>query len=160
MEYLDEMKINKALVLEFFFVLSRIEFALKVTGYVCGNKAQVKPDWNRFADTIENRFNCESNDELATACRYYLDHPPEKQILKDDMLTWECKQSRQKSNTRTILVLVRRVRNNLFHGGKYNAQNHKEYARNEKLLSYGICILQESVSLIEEVKQAYKSVAV
>ncbi len=153
MSYIDKKDINRCLVFKFFCVLSRMEFALKVTGYVIKNT--VKPDWGKFAGEIKNSFNPKINENLSAACHYYFDYPPKKQVFSNETLGWECQSPTGQSDIENLILLVRRVRNNLFHGGKYNSPNNDENARNEELLRHGICILEESMNLVPEVKQAY-----
>jgi hypothetical protein len=54
MDYLQNVPIDRELVLDFFLRFSRFEFALKITGYACGDDARVDPDWNRFAADIRS----------------------------------------------------------------------------------------------------------
>lgn len=49
--------------------------------------------------------------------------------------------------TKLLIALVRRVRNNLLHGGKYQAALYGETARSEELLRGGLRIL-EAFSLV------------
>ncbi len=56
MSYLDEIAIDRELVLQFFLTFARFEFALKATGYARGNENFVEPDWNAFATSIRDAF--------------------------------------------------------------------------------------------------------
>ncbi len=57
MSYMEYTSINRDLVLDFFLVLSRMEFALKLVGYTNGDEKNVSPDWDSFAkDKVLNRF--------------------------------------------------------------------------------------------------------
>lgn len=62
--------------------------------------------------------------------------------------------------TELLIALVRRVRNNLFHGGKYNSELHEEPARNEELLRGGLLILEECLRVSSAVRQAYNGAAI
>jgi hypothetical protein len=44
----DSFRIDKGLVLEFFGVFSRFEYALKRAGFATGNERRVGPDWDCF----------------------------------------------------------------------------------------------------------------
>jgi hypothetical protein len=44
----DSFRIDKGLVLEFFGVFSRFEYALKRAGFATGNERRVGPDWECF----------------------------------------------------------------------------------------------------------------
>ena len=157
MEYTS---INRDLVLEFFLVLSRMEFALKLAGYANGDEKSVSPDWDGFARDISEAFDSETDQQVAVAFNYYLGHPPHKQVLNNGVLDWKLAFPENGSEVAKALLLVRRVRNNLFHGGKYNAQAHEETARNEELLSMGITLLREAMRVSPEVQQAYEGAAI
>jgi hypothetical protein len=160
MPYIENTLINRDLVLNFFLTLSRLEFALKITGYVRGNEDGVEPDWDRFARDISNSFDIKKNDSLVEAVYYYLGHPPQKQVLIDGSLDWVPAVPNGGSEIQRALILVRRVRNNLFHGGKYNYQRHEETERNEALLSMGITILREVMDSQPRIQAAYQGAAI
>jgi len=156
MPYLEETVINRDLVLGFFLKFSRFEFALKLAGYARGNITRVEPDWIRFAATIKGIFNKNHNPRLAQACEYFLSNPPNQQVRVGGSLGWST-QPPANANTEPelLIALVKRVRNNLFHGGKYNAQMHEETARSERLLSGSLLILEECLRVSPRVKHAY-----
>ena len=156
MPYLEETVLNRDLVLEFFLKFSRFEFALKLAGYARGNINRVEPDWIRFAATIRDLFNRNHNPHLAQACEYFLNNPPNQQVRVRGTLGWST-QPPANANTEPelLIALVKRVRNNLFHGGKYNAQMHEETARSETLLHGSLLILKECLRVSPRVKHAY-----
>lgn len=156
----ESTSINRDLVLEFFLKLSRLEYALKLSGYFTGNENKAKPDWDRFANEISNQFNSASTVELETACTYYLALPPYKQVVTHGNLDWNRAMPEHGSDISKLLVLVRRVRNNLFHGGKYNPQEESETERNTLLLQFGLIILNEALRLSPRVNQAYEQAAI
>jgi hypothetical protein len=142
--YLDETKIDRDLVLEFFLRFARFEFALKASGYANGDHSPVDPAWDRFGRDISVDFDRRRSAELDRACEYYLLHPPNKQVLANGSLAWSTDLPVDRArDTELLVALVRRVRNNLFHGGKYNAGLHEETARSEELLRGGLLILEE-----------------
>lgn len=49
---LDETKIDRESVLEFFLRLARFEFVLKASGYADADDRRVDPAWERFARDI------------------------------------------------------------------------------------------------------------
>ena len=55
MSYLQNIQIDRDLVLEFFFVISRAEFSLKAANYVTDDSGQVKPDWRRYVSELEEQ---------------------------------------------------------------------------------------------------------
>jgi hypothetical protein len=142
MAYLEETNIDQALVLEFFMKFSRFEFALKLTGFARGNENYVEPAWRRFMQHISNSFDKNHTRELEKACEYFLVNPPHQQVLIGNTLGWNRNiPNNTNSEPELIIELVKRVRNNLFHDGKYNAEIHEETARSEELLRNALIIL-------------------
>lgn len=155
MTYIERLHIDRELVLEFFLVFSRIEFSLKLAGFVTGGENSVSPDWGGFIRKVSETFILGDDEEVATAIYYYIGHPPQKQVLKNGSLDWMPVPRQGSSDIEDVLMSVRRVRNNLFHGGKYNAEDHQEVARNEELLRQGILILKSVIREIPSVLEAY-----
>ena len=54
-----------------------------------------------------------------------------------------------------LLRMVRTVRNNLFHGGKYNIEVHEEVERTELLLQNSLTILMACLRLSQEVERQF-----
>jgi len=156
----EHTQLDRELVLDFFLTLSRIEFALKVTKYAKGNTSRAKPDWDKFGRDIKDHFNIKRDEKLEASCNYYLKLPPQKQILKNNKLTWVDAIPEGLSDPELLLVYVRRVRNNLFHGGKYNIQAPDETERNEELLKSGIRIIHEALKCELNVWGAYQQASI
>ena len=113
-----EATLNK-LAIEMFKTFSRFEYALKAAGFHNG-EGKAEPNWRAFSESITEHLKSPNTDELAESIKYIIEQPPNKQIIENNILSW----SEAKPNTNTesdlILLYVRRVRNNLFHGGKFN----------------------------------------
>lgn len=160
MSYTEYTSINRDLVLDFFLALSRMEFALKVSGFTVENITEAKPNWDRFSSSIKESYLNESNPEFLEAVSYYLHNPPAKQVITNGVLDWKHTSNNNLSEIENALLLVRRVRNNLFHGGKYNMQMNEETARNSLLLNHGITILNGVLEYNLQVKNAYEGAAI
>jgi hypothetical protein len=122
---------------------ARMEFALKACGFHNaddnGNSDTAQPNWDRFANSIADCFDPQYSDSLKAACDYILQHPPKKQVIRNGALTWEDKLGTG-SDVVNLLVYVRRVRNNLFHGGKFNGRWF-EPQRSAELMADSIAML-------------------
>ena len=88
------------------------------------------------------------------AIDYFMNHPPKKQIIRDDILTWDETLPGHKSNAELILLLICRVRNNLFHGGKFNDQWF-EPQRSKELMHHALTILRACAQSHNKVSNAY-----
>ena len=55
-----------------------------------------------------------------------------------------------------VLLMVRVVRNNLFHGGKHLPDGEKETGRNETIVRDSLIILEQCSKLHDEVRGRYE----
>ena len=83
-----------------------------------------------------------------------MEHPPKKQVVVNALIDWD--EAAPQTNLRSDLVLiyVRRVRNNLFHGGKFNGRWF-EPQRREVLLRHSLTILRACLAASEDVGRAF-----
>lgn len=115
---LQTLNIPQNLVLEFLATFSRFEYALKKSGYVDGNEKKVSAAWDGFANDVA-KLEAELLGKVLDSCPYLQRHPPKKQVLKDGALHWLERQGTSGSAIGDVLLSVRTVRNNVFHGGKF-----------------------------------------
>lgn len=109
------MSPDRQLAWSFFVLFARTEYALKRCGFL-KNKTTAEADWEAFVREI---FDVPSG--AMTAIAYLGAHPPRKQEQVDGALRWS--DPIQRGDGEHDLVFVCRcistVRNNLFHGGKF-----------------------------------------
>ncbi len=146
------LKINPKLVCNFLALFSRIEYSLKATIiYAQGNSKKVDPNWDKFANNIDKLFlkRIGENKKLKKAVDYIINNPPKKQIINNGKLEFinSSFDNTQKS-TQQIILMVRRVRNNLFHGSKYHINPDN---RDKKLIIYSLRILSECIKLDNDI---------
>lgn len=150
-------EVPKDLLFNFFLNFSKFEFALKTSRFAAGNEKKVSPDWDRFAASLKNIFDKTQNETLTNAINYFLNNPPCKQVLIKDVMSWNASVPNNGiSEIETVLLLIRRVRNNLFHGGKFNSDIHKDKGRTITLLKSSLVILNACLPLAPEVENNYK----
>ncbi|HGS5633700.1 TPA: hypothetical protein ACMDXI_004415 [Vibrio parahaemolyticus] len=140
---------------DFFKLFSRLEYSLKAASFNTGN-GDAKANWSDFAQNIDTQFLGCADEELKKSYSYVLENPPKKQIIENGQIKWSTVEPTSKCQTDLILLYVRRVRNNLFHGGKFNG-NWFEPQRSEELLSSSITILENAREMNEQVKQAFEN---
>ena len=87
--------------------------------------------------------------------------PPQTQVVDEHgELSWKATSTEQEEHCENyVLLLVRVVRNNLFHGGKYPTGVIEDTARNEALLEASITILSHCRTLNHDVHRAFEDVA-
>ena len=146
-EHLDD------LASQLFQVFSRTEYALKASGYNHGDGA-AEANWRKFAQAVESVIANPSSPELKDAIDFMFNAPPKKQVIIGGNIQWEPAEPSSDSRADKLLIYVRRVRNNLFHGGKFNG-HWFEPERSEPLLRHSLVILSACVESVPEVSKAY-----
>jgi hypothetical protein len=152
---------NDELVFQFFGVFSRFEYALKRSGLLMKTE-KAKPDWGTYADKLRGRFAKVQNKAFQDAVTFLLKEPPKTQVATGNNLDFKDTLRGDKHDERYVLDLVKTVRNNLFHGGKYplpNASVTNDALHNNKLLEACLVILNECLSLYAPVKHFYEEEA-
>ena len=125
-------------------MFSRIEYSLKLSGkYALEKRNGVEADWDKFAKDHDTDFDCKRTIHLQKAVKYLLDQPPHKQFLNNGVLNWKPTKKQKIPLFQELILSVRRVRNNLFHGGKFQSMDVKDPGRNSDLLESSIIILNE-----------------
>lgn len=161
----EQTNIDRELLLNFFLTFSRFEYALKASNYFIRPHAttnntlrppDAKPDWVRFAVSLRDTFQKNKNDQLLEACEYIIESPPWKQVIVNNGVAWESPiRPERETDIEFILRMIRCIRNNLFHGGKFNNEAFEQEGRTKKLLECSLIILAEYLSLASDVKAAY-----
>ena len=146
---------------DLFRTFARFEYALKAAGFyqhATPHDDAAKPDWTAFARSVRDALNNPADADLREAVEYILGHPPQKQIIRDETLDWREALPPTTPGDRAdlVLMLVRRVRNNLFHGGKFSAQWF-DPTRSEQLLRHSLTILRGCLEASPTVHGAYRN---
>jgi len=146
---------NLSDVVKFFLIFSRFEYALKEAGFL--KNAKAKPAWDSFSDKINGYLPSRKNeyDEFRNAIDYLNNCPPRIQIVKHGtkLLDWKCYKP-QGNEARVLTEYIRRIRNNLFYGGKIPF----DPTRDSKLIKSATTILKHFLELdaASTVKRYYK----
>ncbi len=83
--------------------------------------------------------------------------PPGTQVASETDLDFKPTiQGNGEHHENFVLRLVRTIRNNLFHGGKYPLRPVDDDARNPRLLEAGITVLEQCLDLSERVRETFK----
>ena len=159
-------ELDRDLVLGFFWKFSVFECALKREGFLRpGPKNGAEPNWDRFGKEVQGRFSQVSIPGFADAVGNFRKLSPQRQVVRDGHLGWEpIRQKAGQADEEYILRLLRTVRNNLFHGGKYPDGSIAEVARDRDILRAALKILDGCYEIHAGVKRwideaAYQQVA-
>lgn len=143
------------LAAKLFTTFARFEYALKAAGFHKGDGA-AEANWRAFAESVEAFFDDPQEAALKEAVTYILEHPPNKQMVEGGVLRWEGAAPQTDLQSDRVLIYVRRVRNNLFHGGKFNGRWF-EPQRSAELLLHSLTILNACLAASAPVNEAYHS---
>lgn len=105
-----------AAAFEFLFWFSRFEFALKKAGYLKSSDAgkKAEPNWDMFVK--KNRASYEPS---AAAKALVAARPRQQVVMANAQLGWQDLQfAATEFELQKVTLLLRLVRNNVFHGGK------------------------------------------
>ncbi len=129
-DFSDDMRLQ---FFEYFYWFSRFEFALKENGYIReGQYGVALPDWNRYRDDFSEQY------ESCPAAALLLDAPPLCQMYENHGYRWEViNLNREQSQLGKVILVLKAIRNNLFHGGKHSQDDWDEPERNIFLLQNG-----------------------
>lgn len=145
------------LACRFLAVFSRMEYALKSTRYAIGSKKKVDPAWDIFANEIDDAFFYIEDTAVVAARNFLLAYPPRKQALEGTRITFiDQNIDAKQKQTQQILLMVRTVRNNLFHGGKYLPGGEQEPGRNKLLVQHSLTVLLACSQLDDEVRNSFE----
>ena len=150
--------INDVLILKFLKVFSRAEYALKMSNKFCHNN-KAEANWDLFGNKINNDFLNINDCCLSRAKEYLWNKPPKKQKINNSNLIFsDFVIDSNAKKTQQLLLMVRTVRNNLFHGGKHTLENAEvnNTERNQKLIESSIVIIKACMKLNDDVSEYYK----
>lgn len=139
---------------QFFRLFSRAEYALKMAGFYT-NSTYLQPDWTRFASTVDTIITSPPSDELEAAVSFIVNAPPMKQVVRNNRLEWEPAPVSTACLADEVLVYIRRVRNNLFHGGKFNGRWFAP-ERSEPLIQHSMTILSACIAENPATRSAFE----
>jgi len=143
-----------ALAFDFFREFARCEYCLKAIGFL-KDKKSAEANWvGRFAQDVQDVIENSAVTEVQAAVKYFLDNPPRKQVVKNSQLEWDETLPDYQNKTELVLLLVCRVRNNLFHGGKFNGR-YFEPQRSEELMTHGLVVLRACREAHSNMRLAY-----
>src|SRR5688572_30367174 len=120
---------DRARVFRFLATFSRWECALKHGGFArVGRQDQVEPDWRAFAVAHDADIAALTDPAFTAARDALLANPPRREELNGTLVEWRANPRRPAEHAAAdyLLRIVKDVRNNLFHGGKFIANVEPE----------------------------------
>ena len=116
----------------------------------------MKADWSAFANLSEvQAIVADPQDAaLAEAIEYILQFPPKVQMIREGQLVWADPVAGDAGPARDLLRHVRQVRNNLFHGAKFNAAWF-DPERSALLMRHSLVVLDAVVHAVPAVRYCF-----
>lgn len=141
------------LAFRFFKIFAQFEYALKAMGYGRATKSNAaEVDWDRFSNEIGAAVMDEQSEPIIMACKYLLGNPPKHQVWVDGAVLWRTASTDERT-PQVLFAHIRRVRNNLYHGGKFNSK-WLAPDRSTALISHSLIILEHLVASNQMLKEA------
>ena len=156
----DDPALNQA-ASDFFRSFARMEYALKAAGFLvkgtakASAKQKAKANWKDFADAVQPAASSMPANVRA-AIDFILNSPPKKQVVVNGGLEWDATPPQAQHEMELALGFICRVRNNLFHGGKFNGRWF-EPERSGELMRSSLIVLTWCRDVCVDVRQAYES---
>jgi hypothetical protein len=152
---------DRDLVCQFFAFFFRFEYSLKRSHFLKGGD-KAEPNWDTYANTLRGKFSAVQDQGFQAAVAFLLAEPPKTQVVSGNDLGWkDTVQGAGEHKESYVLRLVRAVRNNLFHGGKYpySFRPTNDAARDRRLLEAAISVLKQCLVLSETVRAKFEEEA-
>jgi hypothetical protein len=146
----DGLDLDRELVCEFFGVFSRFEYALKESGLTRDVRGIVEPAWWRFAENMNGWLTVEPDSALAEAIDFLCDEPAQVQTGPHN---WEMRALHGKMRLEHAIDAARRVRHNLFHGGKHTP--HSPPGKDERLVRSALALLYSCLEQNTPLREIY-----
>ena len=135
----------------FFKIMMRLEYALKVIGFGKMDGDRIEICWDRYANERFGKDGFKAIRENKKA-KTLIDTPPKKQVIKQDGKL-DFRDVAKVTSVQELLGAVRRVRNNLFHGGKSGDPDHD---RNDALIAEATCVITEMLLADEDLRITFE----
>lgn len=146
----DSLEIPHMLVVEFMAAFSRFEYVLKEKDYLREKSKFAQAAWGKFATDAAEEIDLSGDQKLASAIKFLIEEPPMIQISAKE---WAVRPLKGVSDLEQAIESVCRVRNNLFHGGKYTP--HSAAGRDEMLVSSSLVVLLGCVYRFRDFREVF-----
>jgi hypothetical protein len=150
------MPLPQELAYKFLGTFARCEYALKSSGFAKGGATSVEANWDAFAVSIDWSLRRVTDQAFKDAVNFLLTESPRKQVLRNGRVEWmDSLPDANLPKAKQVLLMVRRVRNNLFHGAKVWSPEYRNGARDIQLVEASLLVLEHVVRLKQDVNIAY-----
>lgn len=133
---------RQSIIFKFIKKFIAFEVKLKKLGYFKKSikRKNVEVDWDSFQKDYARMIN-ELVEGNKKEFQYLITHPPKKMCVKDNVITFD--RTMSDDHAKELLISLRAIRNNLFHGGKFDGEELSGSERNMTLLNSAIIVLRK-----------------
>jgi len=140
---------------DFLILYSRFEYALKECGFL-QNGNRVMASIEDYTVSISEYFKPEPELKLGKAVNFIIESPPKIQVRNGDNLIWQ-DLAIGGNQIQVLPEYLRRVRNNLLHGGKFYG-GIETGSRNWDLILNSMIIIEHWIDLNENVRVKFREI--
>lgn len=154
-DQLEHLELPRELVLKFVVTFARFENCAKTLLLIEENSNRPVVSWQKVASRIDEVFQrtVQSDKQLRRLVDWLKREPPQKQVLVGGRPSFQARFPSGQNDTEILLVLIARIRNNLFHGSK--GFEREDAVRDEDLLTAGLELLHRFVASDEEFQRHF-----
>ena len=151
----EELRMDCALVCKFFAVFARFEYAMKATRY-CGSDrhGNAVPNWRCLKAALGEPVSRMQDEAVRSAIAYLLATPPEIQKVINEHPQFQPMPLCGENLGAKAIEATKRVRNNLFHGGKHTPHSPPEH--DTRLVQAAIAVLQSCLDADPELNSEFE----
>ena len=151
----EDLQINPRLVCEFFAAFARFEFAMKETRFCRGDQhGNAIPNWNLLKSELGSLITPFADGEKRDLVDYLLTEPPEIQKVRNGRPQFEPVPLSGANPGAQAIEAAKRVRNNLFHGGKHTP--HSSAERDTKLINGAFVVLDACLAADPDLNSTFE----
>lgn len=150
----DGLDIERELVCEFFAMFARFEYAMKATHYCWCDNGRAAPNWKDLALKLGSRIERTLSEPPARELiDYLLTEPPQVQKFVNGKAEFQAQKLSGANLGAQTIDGAKRVRNNLFHGGKHTPHSAPE--RDTTLIKAAMAVLDACLSVDPDLKSEF-----
>ena len=125
-------------------------YGLSGSGSTTVNQNAKRVNIRNFRDKYRNQYIV--SDEAINL----IEEPPQRQVIRSQSCEWEdANLSRAKSDLGRVILIIKTIRNNMFHGGKSSQKDWDNPERNIFLIQNALKVL-EKLALLGGIESDYR----
>lgn len=151
----DDLQIAPELVCRFFASFARFEYAMKASGYGRADRfGNAVADWQALKAALGNAIESGLCGRTKETVEILLAEPPQVQKFIDGQAIFRAEPLSGDNLGAQAITAAKRVRNNLFHGGKHTP--HSSPDRDSKLIEAALAVLEACICVDPRLRMEFE----